>query len=40
MALYPLTAPRISYRGVKIERMQKAADLYRVGQRIVADERR
>ena len=36
LALYPLTAPSISYRGVKTERMQKAAELYRVGQRIVA----
>ena len=36
LALYPLTAPRISCRSVKIERIQKAAALYRVGQRIVA----
>ena len=36
MAFYPLKAPYISCRGAKIERIQKAAELYRVGERIVA----
>jgi hypothetical protein len=35
MALYPLTAPRIPYRGSKIARLEKAAALHRLAERIV-----
>lgn len=36
MALYPLIAPRSSYRGSRPARVHKAAEQYRLAERVVA----